>query len=288
VAENIINLYVPYGMYVEDYSDMEEFAPTMREVNYYSDELLNKDKTSAIIHIYMTLSDNPTETLSAIEERFRFNNIDFEKSSSEIDAEAMLSEWKKYYKPTRISESITVVPSWIDYNPEENEKILSMDPENAFGSGTHESTSLCASLIEKYMKDNSTVLDIGTGTGILAICALLLGAKFADGVDIDPVAVETAKKNAIKNNVADKSNFLCGDLCDKIKGKYDIIIANIVADVIINLLSFSRDFLNDDGIMIVSGIIDDREKDVLLSIEQNGFTVVEKIIKNGWVAIAIK
>lgn len=286
-ASDIINICLDCGMYIEDYSDMEEFAPTMRQVDYYSEELLSKDKLHSIIHIYLEEGTNPNETVKMLTEKFALTNIPFETASNQVDMDAMMSAWKKFYKPTKISRSLVVVPTWIGYDKKENEKILQMDPGHAFGSGTHESTAFCASLLEENIHSGCEMLDIGTGSGILAIAALLLGAKSAVGVDIDEEAVNVARQNAKINKVGDKCEFLTGDLCDKVSGKYDIITANIVADVIISLLGHIKNFMKPDATLIVSGIIDERRDDVLAVAEQNGFNIKQERYGGGWVALAL-
>ncbi len=286
-ASDIINLCLPYGMYIEDYSDMEEEAPKIRQVDYYSDELLNKDKAHSIIHIYMDEETNPQECVRAITERFDLAEIPYEESCDEVDMDAMMSAWKKFYKPTKIGNSLVVVPSWIDYTKSDEELILQMDPGHAFGSGTHESTAFCAAMLEEYINNDTEVLDIGTGSGILAIASLLLGAKSAIGVDIDAQAVETAIENAKINGVADRCKFIEGDLCDKISGRYDVVTANIVADVIISLLPYISNFMKENAVLIVSGIIDERRQDVETAVIENGFTICDDRSGNGWVALAL-
>jgi len=179
------------------------------------------------------------------------------------------------------------VPSWEEYDNKENRKILHIDPGAAFGTGTHATTSLCLSMLENYVAEGSKMLDIGCGSGILSIASVLLGAETAVGVDIDAQSVKTAKENAELNNVSGKTEYIVGDLADKINGKYNVVCANIVADVVIRLLGDVRTFMEENAVLLVSGIIDARENDVLAAAEKHGFKVKEKQYKDNWCAFAL-
>jgi len=164
---------------------------------------------------------------------------------------------------------------------------LNIDPGLAFGTGNHETTRLCLETLEKYIHGGEKMLDVGCGSGILAIAGLLLGAKEALGVDIDQMAVKTAEENAQINGVADRFNVVCGNLTDKVSGKYDVIAANIVADAIIMLSSGVKNFMDENTVYIMSGIIDTRRDDVVNAIK-NDFEIVEEITDNGWVCLVAK
>ena len=179
------------------------------------------------------------------------------------------------------------MPSWESYDNKNGRVVLNIDPGAAFGTGTHATTSLCLSLLESHIKNGTKMLDIGTGSGILAIASSLLGAETAIGVDIDAQSVKTAKENAEINNVQNKCEFIVGDLADKISGKYDVICANIVADVIIKLFDNVKDFMTDDGVLIISGIIDIRKDDVLNSAAAHGFKIAEENYKDNWCAFTL-
>ena len=164
---------------------------------------------------------------------------------------------------------------------------MQLDPGLAFGTGTHETTRLCLELLEKYINSNVNVLDVGCGSGILSIASILLGAKSATGVDIDELAVKTALENAKINNVNNKINAVCGNLTEKISGKFGIIVANIVADVIIDLNKSIKNYMNENSIYLMSGIIESYKDNVLLSLESE-FNILDIKTENGWVAIAAK
>lgn len=288
LAAAIANMTVPYGIYIEDYSDLEEKAEEIAHINLIDEELLAKDREISIIHIYISECDNALEAVEFLKERFRAENISFEVDSIGVDDTDWNENWKKYFHTTEIGEKLAIVPSWEKYENKNGRTVLSIDPGAAFGTGTHATTSLCLSLLEKYIKADTEMLDIGTGSGILSIAAVLLGAPKAIGVDIDAQSVKTAKENAEINKIASKCEFIVGDLADKITGKYKVICANIVADVIIKLFDEVENFLQDGGVFITSGIIDIRKEDVLKKANEMGFAVVEECYKDNWCAFVFR
>ena len=199
-----------------------------------------------------------------------------------------LNAWKKYYHPIRVGERLVVCPSWEEYERQPEDVVLTLNPGMAFGTGTHDTTRLCMELLEKYITPEVHVLDVGCGSGILAITAALLGAKEIKGCDIDEVAVKVAGENADLNGVGDRIAFHKGDLTSQVEGSFQLICANIVADVIIRLSEDVGKYLAEGGIFITSGIIDTREQDVLEALDKNGFTVIERRSSGGWVAMACK
>lgn len=284
-AASIANLVVPYGLYIEDYSDIEELAPQIAHVDLIEQELLDRDRTHALLHIYIPTAENPAEAVSFLKDRFTAAEIPYELTEVSVDEEDWATAWKKYYFPTRIGKRLVVVPSWETYERSQNDVVLTMDPGMAFGTGTHDTTRLCVELLEQTVRPGDTLLDVGTGSGILAIAALLLGAGHALGIDIDEVAVRVARENAAANGVSQRCSFLSGDLTDKVNGKFSIITANIVADVIIRLSTDLPRFLDSRGVFIASGIIDAREQDVTDALEAAGLTVTGRAAAGGWVAL---
>ena len=286
-AAAIANMTVPYGIYIEDYSDLEEKAEEIAHINLIDEELINKDRNTSLIHIYISECDNAMEAVEFLKERFRAANIEFSVNSIGVDDSDWNENWKKYFHTTEIGEKLVIVPSWEEYENKNGRVVLSIDPGAAFGTGTHATTSLCLELLENHIKKGTKMLDIGTGSGILAIAAALLGADTAIGVDIDAQSVKTAKENAEINNVKGKCQFIVGDLADKISGKFDVICANIVADVIIKLFDNVKNFMTDDGVLIISGIIDLRKDDVLNSAAAHGFKAVKGNYKENWCAFTL-
>lgn len=286
-AAAIANMTVPYGIYIEDYSDLEAKAEEIAHIDLIDEELINKDRTEALIHIYISECDNAAEALAFLKERLTAENIPFSCGAEGVNDADWSENWKKYFHATEIGDKLAIVPSWEEYDNKENRKILHIDPGAAFGTGTHATTSLCLSMLENYVVEGSKMLDIGCGSGILSIASVLLGAETAVGVDIDAQSVKTAKENAELNNVSGKTEYIVGDLADKISGKYNVVCANIVADVVIRLLGDVRTFMEENAVLLVSGIIDTRENDVLAAAEKHGFKVKEKQYKDNWCAFAL-
>ena len=286
-AAAIANMTVPYGIYIEDYSDLEAKAEEIAHIDLIDEELINKDRTEALIHIYISECDNAAEALAFLKERLTAENIPFSCGAEGVNDADWSENWKKYFHATEIGDKLAIVPSWEEYDNKENRKILHIDPGAAFGTGTHATTSLCLSMLENYVAEGSKMLDIGCGSGILSIASVLLGAETAVGVDIDAQSVKTAKENAGLNNVSGKTEYIVGDLADKISGKYNVVCANIVADVVIRLLGDVRAFMEKNAVLLVSGIIDARENDVLAAAEKHGFKVKEKQYKDNWCAFAL-
>lgn len=274
------------GIYIEDYSDIETECPKIAHVDLIDEDLLKKSRDIAVIHLYITPDRNPSECLLFLKERFELSGIDFSISDDSVKEEDWSTAWKKFYKPVPIGDRLTVVPSWEKYDKKPGETVLLMDPGMAFGTGTHETTRLCIELIEKYIQNDVTLLDVGTGSGILSIASALLGAKKALGIDIDKMAVRVASENAEMNGVSDRTDFICGDLATDVDGRFELITANIVADVIIRLAPAIPKLLKEGGVFIASGIIDAREQDVRCCLESLGLEVIDAKYEKGWVALA--
>ena len=287
-AAAIANMTVPYGIYIEDYSNLEADAERIAHIDLIDDDLVSKDRNTAIVHIYISSDDNAAEALTYLKERLSAENISYSLNKFTVRDEEWNENWKKYFKAFSIGDKLAVCPSWETYGNTQNRKVISLDPGAAFGTGAHATTYLCLDILEKIVKDESRVLDIGTGSGILAVAACLLGAQSAVGVDIDELAVETAKKNAKANGVDKKTEFFCGDLAEKAEGKYDIICANIVADVVMRLFENVAEYMTDDGYLLVSGIIDVRAKEVEKSAKAHGFKIEKAPTREEWHAYLLK
>ena len=186
-----------------------------------------------------------------------------------------------------MGEKLLIRPNWENEYDAQGRTVLHLEPGLAFGTGTHETTRLCMELLEQYVKPGASVLDVGCGSGILSVAALLLGAERAVGVDIDELAVKTAVQNAELNHVEDRFTALCGNLTDRVEGTYDIVVANIVADIVITLTKDVQQFLAPSAVYLMSGIIDTREQDVLQALEGR-FEVIARREEKGWVALAAK
>lgn len=287
-AAAIANMTVPYGIYIEDYSELEKDALEIAHIDLIDEELINRDRENSVIHIYISECDNAAESLEFLKERLNAENIPFKAGSVGVEDSDWNENWKKYFHTIEIGDKLAVVPSWEEYANPDNRTVLSIDPGAAFGTGTHATTSLCLNILDECVASGMKVLDIGCGSGILAIASVLLGADSALGVDIDAQSVKTAKENAEINNITENTEFIVGDLADKVTGKYNIVCANIVADVIIKLLPDVAQFMTEDGILIVSGIIDIRKDDVLDAISKNGFKIEAEAYKDNWCAFVLK
>lgn len=288
-AGDIANMVVPYGIYIEDYSALEEETMQIAHIDLIEESLLEKDRTKGIIHVYINPEENPLESTSFITERLNALGIKHEITISDCKVEDWQNNWKQYFHPMPIGKKLLIRPVWEDNYDAGDRKVLDIEPGLAFGSGSHPTTQLCLETLENHITDDSTVLDIGCGSGILSIASLLLGARSAFGVDIDSLAVKTAKANAVQNGFGDdKFTAVQGNLSDKVNGKFNVVVANIVADIIMEFNKTVGDFLTDDGIYITGGIIESREDEVLLSFAQNGFEVTDRFENNGWLVFVLK
>ena len=288
-AGDIANMVVPYGIYIEDYSALEEETMEIAHIDLIEESLLKKDRTKGIIHIYINPEENPMESVSFLKERLDAAEIEHEITVSDCKVEDWQNNWKQYFHPMPIGEKLLIRPVWIDDYDADGRAVLDIEPGLAFGSGSHPTTRLCLETLERYVKNGDEVLDIGCGSGILSIATLLLGAKTALGVDIDSLAVKTAKENAKQNGFGDnRFTAVQGNLSDKVSGKFDIVVANIVADIIMEFNTEVGKFLKDDGVYITGGIIESREDEVLYSFSQNGFEVKERHENNGWLVFILQ
>lgn len=286
-AGDIAQMVVPYGIYIEDYSALEDEIRQIARIDLIDEALLQKDREQGVVHVYISPEDNPKEAAAFLSERYTAEHIAHEISFESCEEEDWLNNWKQYFHPIPVGNKLLIRPTWRGEYDAGGRVVLNLDPGLAFGTGTHETTRLCLEALERYIKDGMTVLDVGCGSGILAVAALLLGAGSAIGVDIDELAVKTARENAELNGVSSRFEALCGNLTDQVAGTYDIIFANIVADAILLLSEDISSFMEKDSVYIMSGIIDTRVPEVLHALE-NRFDVIETLTENGWYCIAAK
>ena len=288
-AGDIASMAVPYGIYIEDYRTLEQEAWEIARIDLIDEDLLAKDRSKGIVHIYISPEENPAEAVSFLTERYSAEGIECKIDENICKNEDWENNWKKYFKPMPVGERLLIRPIWEDEYDAQGRAVLHREPGLAFGSGTHDTTRLCLETLEKYANPGRTVLDIGCGSGILSVACLLLGADSAVGVDIDALAVKTAKENGKTNGFSEPEfTVLQGSTTDKVKGKFDIIAANIVADIIVNICENVKDYMNPDAVFITSGIIEPRENDVLAAFTENGLEVIARHESGGWLCFETK
>lgn len=273
------------GLMIEDYSD---FSLNGMYGELVDENILNADRSIAKISIFVSEDKNLNEYTSFIKTRFELEKIGYTLSVEGLCEEDWAHAWKKYYKPIKLGR-ITIVPAWEDYEASEGEVVIRIDPGMAFGTGTHETTRLVMKVMQDEDLKNKRVLDVGTGSGILSICASKLGASEIFAYDIDPVAVKVAREN-VKDGGCDNITVGVSDLLlgvDKSE-KYDFCVANIVAQIIIRMLPDIPAYLTEDAVMILSGIIEPSKADVTEALLKYGFKILREEKENDWVALLVK
>jgi ribosomal protein L11 methyltransferase len=291
------------GIQVEDDNELKTYLTTSSEYwDYVDEELLNKPVEDTKITVYV--SDNPygeeilmhikdaINNLKSMEIGLDLGRLDIETKSN-LNDEEWLNKWKDFYKPFTIGNRIMIKPVWEDVEVPDGRVVFNINPGHVFGTGLHQTTQLCMLELEKYINDKSVVADLGCGSGILSIISLLLGAESAFAVDIDANAIKTAYENAELSGVdtskyyVTSGNVVCDkELQDEIGyNKYDVVVANIIADVICAITPVVPNQLKTGGVFIASGIIKDRMDDVYKALEENNLKVVSTNIKDEWVCI---
>ncbi len=271
------------GLMIEDYSD---FSLNGMYGDLADDAILNADKSTVKISLFVPEEKNLAEYREFLETRFAALSIDATLEFEGMKEEDWSESWKQYYKPIKLGR-VTIVPAWEEYDADPSEIIIRMDPGMAFGTGTHETTRLVMRIMQDELKGGERVLDVGTGSGILSICASKLGAKSCNAYDIDPVAVKVAEEN-VKDGGCDNITVGVSDLLhgvDKSCGVYDFCVANIVSDIIIRMMPDIGSYLADGAPLILSGIIEPRADEVRACVLSHGFKIVREEKENDWVAI---
>lgn len=290
---NILHEAGAYGVVIEDPAELiKERDNVFGEI--YQLNPADFPTEGVIIKAYYSteeFNDDVASTIKANVDQLAQYDLDLGHNTmkiSEVDEEDWATAWKKYYHPEKISETVTVVPTWEEYAPAEGEKIISLDPGMAFGTGTHPTTVLCIRAIEKYVKPGHTVLDVGTGSGVLSVAAALFGASKIQAMDLDNVAVTVAKDNCIVNNVGDLVEVFQNNLLNGIETKANVIVANILAEIIVLFTDDVARLLQEDGVFITSGIIEDKKQRVIDALEASGLEIVEENKISEWVSLVAK
>ena len=248
--------------------------------------------TRGTLKVFLTeLRSNPIEILKTEREILKSRGFSDEElgsweiSISEKENQDWSKKWKEKWNVTHVTEKIAVVPSWLKYHPQENEITITLDPGCAFGTGTHQTTQLCMKALEKYLKKDDTMADIGTGSGILAICAKKFGASSAYGCDNDDTVIDVCKENAKINNV------ICDfelNTADKLVEKYDFICANILHNVLAEIMGDLKKIMKPNAKMVLSGILDEKKPVVLNAINKHGLKIIETLYQDQWVAFIVE
>lgn len=279
------------GLAIEDPRDILEFEQSREDWDFIDPDLFNLELDSMIIKAYFPEGEDLQDKIELVRENIEINPIKkYGKSLGQVTTLEVYEKdwaeaWKKYYKPVKIGENIVIKPTWEEYEKDNDEIIIELDPGMAFGTGTHETTILCIKALEKYVKKDNIVYDIGTGSGILSIAAAKLGAKRVEAIDLDQVCVRVANENIKINEVDSIVKVKKGNLLDIIDGKANIIVSNIIAEVILDMVDSIGDYLYDKGIFIASGIIEGKSKMVEEALTQNGFKILEINKMNDWISI---
>ncbi len=293
------------GFVVEDAKDIEDFLNDQAVIWDYVDEALLKLKdcdTNVTIYLPDNLQGRETfisvkneiAKLKQIDEESKYGKLTIE--TKDVKEDDWANNWKQYFKPFEVGSKFIIKPSWDD-SPKVNDRIiLEIDPGSSFGTGQHETTKLCIMQLEKKVNHDFHILDMGCGSGILSLASLLLGAGKVTSVDIDENSTRITRENFEKNHIEkERFNVYCGNVIDneELQKKigyyvYDIVVANIVADVIIAMKDIFKKFLKENGTLIVSGIIDERQDEVINALTQSGFSINEVNTMNDWVAITAK
>lgn len=275
------------NLQIEDYSDID--LKTCYG-DLIDEAILNADKTVASVSVYIPAERNLAECISFLRERFREIGLEpIRLETVGVREEDWANSWKAYYKPVRIGRRLVIVPAWERYEAAPDDLVVRMDPGMAFGTGTHESTRLVIGMLERYTKPGCRMLDVGTGSGILAICASRLGAGECYAYDVDPMAVRVAKDNIRESGL---TNIRCGesDLLRQVDRSrpYDLICANLVADIILRMIPDLGPLMHRDSVLLTSGIICERSREVIDCFEEYGYRVLEQPEENGWCALAVR
>ena len=282
------------GTVIEDKNDVALNQRPEGQWDIIDEEIGRRIGDDVKVAGFYPMDEKANDTLAMVREKvarlpFIAPGVDLGKLEvqvSGLENEDWAENWKKSYKPFRLGRHIVIKPGWEEYSPDNGDKIITIDPGLAFGTGTHETTGMCLALVEENVRPGMTAMDIGTGTGILAIAAAHMGANSVLASDIDEMAVKVAKENVEINGFSDVITCKAGNLLEVAEGPVDVVIANIIADVIINICGEVRQFVKPGGVFICSGIAQDREEDVVTALKKAGYGKLD-IRRNGeWVAIA--
>ncbi len=297
LVSDILWNYTSYGVAICDVNDIIALQNDKRTFwDYMDDELAEQAGGDVLVKCFLPVDiaeqkmKEIVSDLDALRERsagiFRLGSL--ETGKREVDGDDWIDIWKKHFRPIHIGARAVVCPEWIAYEPKPGEIVIKLDSNMAFGTGEHETTSMCLELLQKYLREGDTVIDVGCGSGILGIAAIKLGARFAYLTDIDYVAVRSAEHNSALNGTADKTKVALSDLLENADVKGDVMLANITADILCRLSESIPKNLKEGGTLILSGIIESKLAQVQAAYAEKGLMLLEKMRKGEWFALAFR
>lgn len=269
---------------IEDPNDLVELSNSKDQWDFFGIDLEGLDLEKIKVKAYFSKEEDTDSILKLLKEKIEDRGLGI-INTVELEDEDYLNNWKKYFKPFKIGENIIIKPSWEDYIEKDGDIIIDIDPGMAFGTGTHETTSLCIEALEKYIEKGDRVFDIGCGSGILSIASAKLGSGKITSIDLDPLCVKISKENIKNNNLENIIDVKKGNLLDVIEDKADLIVANIIAEAIITMSENIGDYIKKDGIFIASGIILRKKDSVIEALEKNNFKIIETKTQGEWISI---
>lgn len=288
--EKVENIFYKLGIFqllIEDPRDLFEKNVVNFDTYFDEEEILKDGRNICSVKYYLSDEENIIEFLNILNQMITVEKINCKIETNKIFEEDWANNWKKYYHTFKVNDKIVVKPEWENYDLRDGEILINIDPGMAFGTGTHETTKLCMKLIDKYIKKDFVVCDVGTGSGILSILSSRLGAKKVIAIDIDKVSISAAKQNVDLNNLKN-IEILEGNLLDKVSEKSDLIISNIIAEVNYDLIPNIVKIIKDDGVFIASGIIESKVDLIKNRLLEYKMEIIDELNENGWYAFAIK
>ena len=286
--------YTNYGVTVCDYNDIVALQSDKRTFWDYMDDDVARPSGDVLVKCFLPVDiadENIRSIIGDIEElkgRSAFPLGTLETARREVDGDDWIDIWKKHFRPLHIGERVVVCPEWIEYAPKEGEAVVRLDSNMAFGTGEHETTAMCLELLQQYLRPGDTVVDVGCGSGILGIAALLMGAGFAYMTDIDYVAVQSAAHNAALNGVDGRAKIALSDLLEDADVRGQVMTANITADILCRLAGSIPKNLCPGGALILSGIIAPKLAQVIAAYEGVGLHLVKQLQRGEWYALAFR
>lgn len=289
----ILERYGATGVVIEDSSDLTRTWED-RYGEIYGLNPADFPESGVRVKAYIALETWQDEMQGHIEREIRgLSEMGLDPGEAAVthriaDEDEWADEWKKYYHPVRVTDRLTIKPSWEDYTPGEGEMVIELDPGMAFGTGTHPTTNLCLRTLERVIQTGDQVVDVGCGTAILSIACAKMGAESVLALDLDPVAVQVAQENVEMNHEQHKVTVRANDLLVGVEDKFDVVVANILAEIILKMVGSAKDVLKDDGTFITSGIIKDKADLVREELTRHGFVITDVLTEDDWVAFVAK